>query len=199
MKAAVADEYAEELPQAGNWQEFEHFEWRGRPADAERWTVYHTRHRDSGLSAQSNAARIEQALARFGDDVLLQRFDHWQFGWVDGVVVRVFGPDGEHTEAFAALCDLLLRLKHQPVLDETDHSKRVYEATTENIREATKLHPRVVIERLPDDFPALMFDWFWLHNDQAVENTDDQGGYPNDAQVAECVRALWPQALDETE
>ena len=188
-----------ELPQPGNWQEFEHFEWQGRPADAERWTIYHTRHRDSGLSAQSNAAQVEQALAGFSDDVSFQRFSDWQFGWVDVVVVRVFGPDGEHTEAYAALCGLLLRLKDQPVLDETDHSKRVYETTTENIREATKLHSRVVIERLPDDFPALMFDWFWMHNDRAVQNADDQGGYPNDIQVAECVRALWPQALEETE
>ena len=199
MKAAVADEYADELPQAGNWQEFEYFEWQGRPADAERWTVYHTRHRDSGLSDQSNAAQLAQALDGFDDDVSFQRFDHWQFGWVDVAAVRVFGPDGEHSEAYAALCDLLLRLKDQPILDETDHSQRVYEATTENVREAAKLHSRVVIERLPDDFPPLMFDWFWMHNDRAVENTDDQGGYPNDAQVAECVRALWPSALEETE
>ena len=93
----------------------------------------------------------------------------------------------------------MLRDAHQPVLDGTDHSKRVYETTTENIREATILHPHVVIERLPDGFPALMFDWFWMHNDRAVQGTDDQGGYPNDAQVAECVRALWPQALEEAE
>ncbi len=199
MKAAVADEYAEELPQAGNWRGFADFEWQGRPADAERWTLCHVRHRDSGLSAQSNAAQVEQALAKFGDDVLFQRFDHWQSGWVDAVVVRVFGPDGEHTEAYAALCDLLLRLKDQAVLDETDYSKRVYEATTENIRETTKLHSRVLIDRLPDDFPALMFDWFWMHNDRAVQDTDDQGGYPNDDQVIECVRALWPQALNATE
>ena len=199
MGATTRSTHAEELPKAGNWQGDEHFEWRERPADAERWTLCHVRHRDSGLSAQSNAAQVEQAMAKFGDDALFQRFDHWQFGWVDAVVVRLFGPDGEHTEAYAALCDLLLRLKDRPVLDETDYSKRVYEATTENIREATKLHPRVVIDRLPDDFPALMFDWFWMHNDRAVQNTDDQGGYPNDAQVAECVRALWPQALEETE
>ena len=197
MGATTPSECAAELPQAGNWQGDEHFEWRGRPADAERWTLCHTRHRDSGLSAQSNATQIEEALAEFDDDVLFQRFDHWQFGWVDAVVVRVFGPNGEHTEAYAALCDLLLRLKDQPVLDETDHSKRVYEATTENIRETTRLHPDVATERLPDDFPALMFNWFWNHNDRAVENTDDQGGYPNDAQVADCVRALWPQALQE--
>ena len=57
----------------------------------------------------------------------------------------------------------------------------------------------MVLDSLPDDFPALMFDWFWNHNDRAVENTDDQGGYPNDDQVAECVQALWPQALEDTE
>ena len=199
MQAAVADEYSEELPQAGNWRRFEHLEWRGRPADAERWILCHTRHRDSGLSAQSNAAQIEEALVGVEDDVSLQRFDHWQFGWVDVAAVRVSGPQGEHTEAYAALCDLLLRLKDQPVLDETDYSKRVYEATAENIQEAVRLHPHVVIERLPDDFPALMFDWFWMHNDRAVENTDDEGGYPNDDQVAECVLELWPQALGETE
>ena len=190
---------AEELPQAGNWRGDEHFEWQGRPADAERWTLCHVRHRDSGLSAQSNAAQIEHALAGFSDDVLFQRFDHWQFGWVGAVAVRVLGPDGEHTEAYETLCDLLLRLKVRPVLDETDYSKRVYEATTENIREAVRFHPQVVIDRLPDDFPARMFDWFWNHDDRAVQNMDDQGGYPNDHQVTECVRALWPQALKAIE
>ncbi len=198
MGATTPSECAAELPQAGNWQGDEHFEWRGRPADAERWTLCHIRHRDSILSAQSNAATVEQAMAGFGNDVLFQRFDHWQFGWVDAVVVRVFGPGDEQTEAYAALCELLLRLKDRPVLDETDYSKRVYEATTENIREAVHLHPGVVIDRLPDDFPALMFDWFWNHDDRAVENTDDQGGYPNDDQVTQCVRVLWPVALNET-
>ena len=154
MSATTRAAHAEGLPQAGNWQGDEHFEWRGRPADAERWTLCHVRHRDSGLSAQSNAAQIEQALAKFTGDVLLQRFDHWQFGWVDAVAVRVFGPDGEHTEAYETLCDLLLRLKDRPVLDETDYSNRVYEATTENIREAVRLHPRAMTDRLPDDFPA---------------------------------------------
>ena len=198
MGATTPSECAAELPQAGNWQGDEHFEWRGRPADAERWTMCHIRHRDSGLSAQSNAAQIEQALAKFSDDVLFQRFDHWQFGWVDAVVVRVFDPDDQHAEAYAVLCDLLLRLKDRPVLDETDYSNRVYEATTENIREAVRVHPQVMIDRLPGDFPALMFDWLWNHNDRAVQNMDDQGGHPNDEQVAECVGALWPRALNDS-
>ena len=198
MSATTRAARAEGLPQAGNWQEDVRFEWRGRPVDAERWTLCHVRYRDSSLSAQSNAAQVEQVLAKFTDDVLFQRFDHWQFGWVEAVVVRVFGPDGDHTEAYETLCDLLLRLKDRPVLDETDYSNRVYAATAENIRQAVRLHPRVMVDCLPDDFPALMFDWFWNHNDRAVQNTDDQGGYPNDEQAAECVHALWPQALKGT-
>lgn len=186
---------AEGMPQAGNWKRDKYFVWQERPADAERWTLCHVRHRDSGITAQSNAAQVEKALARFTDDASFHRFDHWLSGWVDAVAVRVFGPDGEHTEAYEALCDLLLRTKDQPVLSETDYSNRVYEATTENIREAVYLHPSVMSDRLPDDFSARMFDWFWDHDDRAVQNTDDQGGYPSADQVTECVRALWPLAL----
>ena len=99
MKTAVADECAEELPQAGNWRRFEHFEWHRRPADAERWTLCHTRHRDSGLSAQSNAAQIEEALARFDDDVSFRFFDFSNVDVLDTLKVTVFGK--VHTEPAA--------------------------------------------------------------------------------------------------
>ena len=53
---------------AGNWQRFDSFVWfRDREIDdADRWAIVYTKHRDSGLTAQSNGSVVRKALHSFG-------------------------------------------------------------------------------------------------------------------------------------
>jgi hypothetical protein len=192
---------AQEL--AGNHRHFESFAWWDCPEDSDRWCVVYSHHRDSGLLDQSNAAAIEEALRPFMEmdepDVVGERHSHWGVGWVEGYAIRVFDQDGNVTAAFRRYCELRAKLSDYPVLDETDYSQREYDATVENIREAGH---RFVSDEAPDDWAAEAFSWFWECNQCAVENRDDQGGYPTDDEMKECLRDLgWlhPDYAEEEE
>ena len=171
---------------AGNWRDFRNFAWSRRNAfvDAEQWGIAYTHHRDSGLRALSNAAAIEKELSRFLDDddpdVLEEHHRHWAYGWVDGYAIRVY-RDGKITEAFKVYHELTERLAEYPVLDEQDYSRREYEATLANIKDlAWRLKHDY---ELPDGWEAQVFDWLWQHRQHALENHDDQGGYPPEADL----------------
>jgi hypothetical protein len=188
---------AQEL--AGNHEKFDSFVWWEHPEDAHNWCVVYSHHRDSGLLDQSNAAAIEKALEAFDGDVVAQRHSHWAVGWMEGYVIRVFDENGNVTAAFRRYCELRAKLSDYPILDETDYSQREYDATVENIREAGR---RFVSDEAPDDWAAEAFSWFWECNQHAVENRDDQGGYPTDDEMKECLRELgWlpPDYSDEEE
>ena len=192
---------AQEL--AGNHRDFECFAWWNRPADDESWAIVYTHHRDSGLLDQSNAAAIEKALEAFMDgeagDVVAQRHTHWAVGWLEGYAIRVFDQDGNITVAFRRYCELRAKLSDYPILDESDYSQREYDATVENIREAGR---RFVSDDAPPEWAAEAFSWFWECNQRAVENRDDQGGYPSDEEMKECLADLgWldPDYADEAE
>jgi hypothetical protein len=192
---------AQEL--AGNHRDFECFAWWNRPADDGKWAVVYTHHRDSGLLDQSNAAAIEEALRPFMEmdepDVAGESHSHWAVGWVKGYAIRVFDENGDITAAFRRYCELRARLADYPILNETDYSQREYDATLGNIAEAGR---RFVADEAPDDWPSEAFSWFWECNQRAVENRDDQGGYPSDEEMKECLADLgWldPDYADEAE
>jgi hypothetical protein len=125
---------------AGNWRQFICFAWhRGYDLeDADQWAIVYTSGRDAGLLSQSNHAEIVKLLAPFtkGDDpdVVFESHSHWAVGHVDGFSVRVFGNNGEITEAFTEFCRIKERLDDYPVFNESDYSEREYEATLENYR-----------------------------------------------------------------
>jgi hypothetical protein len=178
---------------AGNWQRFDSFVWfraidLDEPSD---WAVLYTHHRDSGLIDQSNASVIEEALQPFteGDDpdVVMESHSHWAVGHIDGFSLRVF-KDGQITEAFRCYHDLEARMDDYALLDEEDYSRREYEATLENIADAAWRLKRSF--ELPEGWEAQVFDWFWQHNQHAVENRDDQGGYPEEAELEAAFEAL---------
>jgi hypothetical protein len=179
---------------AGNHRDFECFAWWNRPAewnrpaDDESWAVVYTHHRDSGLLDRSNAAAIEVALRPFMEmdepDVVGESHSHWAVGWVEGYAIRVFDQTGNVTAAFRRYCELRAKLANYPILDETDYSRREYDATVENIRQVG-LH--FVSDGAPAEWPAEAFSWFWECNQRAIENRDDQGGYPTDDEMKECL------------
>lgn len=171
---------------AGNWRRFDSFAWfRAKDlADADNWAIFYTHHRDSTLSDQSNAAVIAKALNGFQErddpDVLAESHGHWAVGWIDGFAIRIF-HDGKITDAFRAYHRITQRLEDYPLLDEQDYSRREFEATLANLPNAA-WRLRHDFE-LPDDWQTEVYDWFSDHEPAAIENRDDQGGYPTEDQL----------------
>jgi hypothetical protein len=178
---------------AGNWMQFECFIWeRARDLDEpDNWAIVYTHHRDSGLLDQSNATAIEKALEPFteaeGPDVVVESHRHWAVGWIDGFSIRVFRK-GKITEAFRKYHKLAQALADYPILDESDYSQRETEATFENLADSTwRLDDEY---DLPDDWESDVYHWFSEHDPAAVENTDDQGGYPDEEQLRVAFEAM---------
>lgn len=178
---------------AGNWKKFDSFAWfrRRELTDPDAWAVVYTHHRDSGLLAQSNASVFTKNLEPFTDgddpDVAMESHSHWAVGHIDGFSIRVF-KDGEITPAFKVYHELAERQANYPVLDESDYSQREYAATLANITDAA--HRLKHEYALPDGWEGDVFSWFWDHNQRAVENRDDHGGYPSEDDLRAAFAAL---------
>ena len=178
---------------AGNSQRFQCFVWYRdrelkRPQD---WAVIYTHNRDSGLLDQSNAAVIRKAMMSFteGDDpnVVFESHTHWAVGHVDGFSIRVFRR-GRITKAFRTYHELAERMADYPILDENDYSERELNATFENVDLAAwKLKQEF---SLPEDWQSDVYSWLSDHRDHALENTDDQGGWPDDDDLEAAFEAL---------
>lgn len=185
---------------SGNWRGFKSFAWHRATDldDGENWAILYTHNRDSGLLDVSNAAAIAKALEPFteGDDpdVVGEQHDHWACGWIDGFSIRVFRTrSGEITEAFKVYHALTARMTDYPVLDESDYSEREYEAALENIGLSAWRLKRDFA--LPDGWESSVFDWLWQHRDHALENVDDQGGWPEEDDIVAAFVALgYPRA-----
>lgn len=175
---------------AGNWQKFRCFVWwREREMkDAHEWAIIYTHNRDSGLLDQSNAAVIAKALAPFADkDVVFESHSHWAVGHVDGFSLRVFRR-GKITKAFRVYHELAEQMEAYPILDEADYSNREYEATFENIPLAAwRIKNRF---KLPQDWESEVYSWLSDNRCSALENTDDQGGWPDEDDLEAAFVAL---------
>ena len=178
---------------AGNWQDFNCFVWfrDSEIADSDQWAVIYTHHRDSGLLDQSNASVIRRSLIHFTDgddpDVVFESHSHWAVGHIDGFSVRVF-RDCQITDAFRTYHELAVRIDDYPILDESDYSERELEATFANITDAAWRLKNDF--ELPEDWESDVFSWLSDHNDRALENTDDQGGYPDEDALRDAFEAL---------
>lgn len=178
---------------AGNYEKFSCFAWF-RKSDLKKpedWSVIYTHNRDSGLLDQSNAAVINKAMKPFsdGDDpnVVFESHHHWAVGHVDGFSIRVF-KRGRITKAFRTYHELAMRLAEYPILDESDYSERELNATFENIGEAAW---RLKNEfDLPEDWQSEVYSWLSDNRDRALENTDDQGGCPDQEDLKAAFEAL---------
>lgn len=171
---------------AGNWKKFDCFVWhrRGEVADPDEWGIIYTSGRDSGLLTRSNEAEIAKILDPFteGDDpdLVAESHFHWACGHLNGYSIRVY-HDGELTPVFLAYISLAERCERYPILNEDDYSQREYDATITNIREAGLGYEDDY--NLPDDWAAEVYGWLSDNDGGAIENTDDQGGYPDDDEL----------------
>jgi hypothetical protein len=179
---------------AGNWRLFQSFCWHRRYDldDPDQWAVIYTHNRDSTLLEESNAAAIAAAMERFteGDDpdVVFESHSHWLVGHVDGFSLKVF-RNGVITEAFRMYHGLTERLATYPILDEEDYSRRESEALLGNIADAAwRLRHQY---HLPDGgWEGEVASWLWDHDQRAVENRDDRGGYPEESSLVAAFEAL---------
>jgi len=178
---------------AGNWRRFHCFAWfrQKEIVKPDDWAIFYTHHRDSGLLDQSNAAIIRKALEPFtkGDDpdVVFETHSSWLVGWMEGFSIRVFRR-GRITKAFRVWHELQERMDAYPILSESDYSEREFNATLENIPlMAWRLAKQFT---LPEGWESEVYDWLSQHNDSALENTDDQGGCPSEAEIEEALIAL---------
>lgn len=178
---------------AGNWQRWTCFVWLRdhEIEDPENWAIIYTHNRDSGLLDQSNADAIAEAMEPFTDgddpDVVMESHNHWAVGHVDGFSIRVY-RNGEITQAFRTYHDLMEQLNGYSILDEADYSERELEATLENIGDAAW---RVKDEyTLPNGWESDVYSWLSDNRSSAVENRDDQGGYPEEDDLRAAFDAL---------
>ena len=184
---------------AGNWQVFDCFVWyRANEIDSPgNWAIIYHSHRDSGLLDQSNAAAITKELESFAEvddpDLVFESHNHWACGWIDGFSIRVFRY-GEITPAFKVYHELAERIAEYPILDEEDYSRREYEATVANIADAAwRLKDEF---ELSDGWQCEVYGWLSDNDSGAVENTDDQGGYPSEESLRAAFDALEFQQLE---
>lgn len=185
---------------AGNWQNWTCFVWDRECDldDADIWAIIYTHNRDSGLLDQSNADVIAETMEPFteGDDpnVVMESHNHWAVGHVDGFSIRVY-RDAEITGAFKTYHDLSEQLAGYPILDEEDYSERELEATLENINDAAW---RMKDEyTLPEGWESEVYSWLSAHRQRAVENRDDQGGYPEEDDLRAAFEALGYVQVEE--
>ena len=115
--------------------------------------------------------------------------------WLLSIELYVYRRDGEITDAFKAYHELCERLADYPILNEEDYSRREYEATLENITDsAWQLKNEY---ELPDGWEPEVFSWFWDHNQSAVENKDEQGGYPSEDDLRAAFAALGYEQVED--
>lgn len=167
------------------------FAWFGRKEMFETWSLgpFYV-HRDSTLLEQSNADALEKHMASLpdiADDYEINETSNWAVGWNKHMSFRVINEDGTPTRAFAWLKVFNDALASYPVADESDYSRREYEATLENID--SEGH-RYVRDGVAKGWAAKVFSWLWDHDQRAVENRDGQGGYPSAESIKTALGAL---------
>ena len=80
------------------------------------------------------------------------------------------------------------QLADYSVLDESDYSEREHEATLDNVVDACwRLKSQY---ELPDGWDSEVYSWLSDHRPGSVENRDDRGGYPSEADLQEAFDTL---------
>jgi len=190
-----AQDFAAEL--AGNWKKFESFAWSTKREleDPERFAIVYTRNRDSGLYAESNHAVLEGLIEKALEsgeldekNIWSESHNHWACGWVDGWVVRVYGPDGSVTKEFQWFSDnYLLPLSEYSLLSDEDYWEREYNAAIEAITQNGRNH---LVDNAPEDWACKVWGWFADNNQGALESSDDQGPWPSTDEIDQALESL---------
>lgn len=137
------------------------------------------------LLGESNQEALKAALDESdpsGETYELQRFAHWATPYERFIVAPNSNAHRVAVECICALADY-------PVLDESDYSQRVHDATLENIASELNRFVDMASDELAET-AAKVFGWLWEHNQSELESVDDQGGYPSSEGVKEALVEL---------
>lgn len=169
----------------------ENFIYLGDLPIGDTWSIGPTiQHRDSTLIDQSNAIALKEELkehSEWNDDWAIESMNHWAVGWVEKLCFRVVNKDGSPSEIFQFLLDWKQDLEDYPLADEELYSRMEYEATLENIGWVGSPYLK---EDYPDDWAEQVWAWFWDNNQRAIDNVDDEGGWPSREEMQEVLKAL---------
>lgn len=147
-------------------------------------------HRDSGLLDQSNAAMLRKALKDRGftkRDYYISESSHWAVGYVTHLTYRVVNKNGKASKIARFLKAWWKGLDNYPVADEFDYSERESEATYDNLKLAAE---HLLKDNPPKDWHDQLWQWYNENDEIALENVDDQGGWPSDESLKEALGAL---------
>ncbi len=136
------------------------------------------RSRDSTLLEEAN---FEATLKRLGGEsktVIVPRSGHWAAGWIETILVHK--DDVEAVKKAQAILD---DLEGYPVLDDELYSNKEYEAAISNIKDAGYKY------NLTEDDARKIYRWLGDQGND-MENTDDTGFYPDDAELEAAVKAI---------
>ena len=139
------------------------------------------------LDATDIEAELDTFTKGSNPDVAAEDHNHFLVGSIKGFSIRVF-KRGRITEAFRRWHELAQRLADYPLLDEWDYSRRQYQATLQNLPEAAR---RLRDDYdLPEGWEPVVYEWLSDHDDAAIENRDDRGGFPSEQQLRAAFEAL---------
>ena len=192
-KAVASDpEYQELAVQAvKDTEKIPNFSYSGDLPLGKTWAFVIGKHRDSGLLELSNYETVEKDLKeRFPEDVEGVHSSHWAVGWVDELAVHMLDEKGKVTPAGVASIEWKEKLESYPVADEEDYNERQYEATIENIMSEGRID-----RQMAED----VFGWLWDFDQDAIQDRDDQGGYPSKEQIENALNELGYEVDGETE
>ena len=163
--------------------------------DRSQWGSIIGQNRDATLLPRSNwAVVVADMKKRFPNDVEVIRFGHWGVGWVEEFFVRLWDAQGQITPAAEAGLEWMKGLEEYPIADGDHYYEMEYDATLHWIEEAGHW---LVSSKAPKDWSAAVHEWFQDNDQSAVENHDDTGGYPSEAQMREALEALGWLEKDE--
>lgn len=141
--------------------------------------------RDSRLLETSNWQVVTHDLmTRFPGQCEIVHESHWLVGWVDSLAIHVQNDTGELMPIVYAAFDWIAKLDDYPVADEEHYSGLVYAAQIESIENTYGLHLRAT--HVPKSWAYRVFSWLWDNDQDACENTDDEGYVDEDSVIRAC-------------
>lgn len=156
-------------------------------------------HRDSGLLEQSNSRvllRRLESLPEFEEVWEVHELGHWAVGWVKHLSFQLFDEGGtKPTAIYVWLREWFAKLEDYPLADEDDYSALECEATYENVKSAVSMYRYRYLGDRDLDHEAI-HTWLQENTPNALDNRDDQGGWPSDEAIAQAVEALYGPATE---
>ncbi len=128
--------------------------------------------------------------------VIAESHSHWLVGHIDGFSIKVYSR-GKVTKAFCIFYELLQQIEAYSILDESDYAMREHAATLANIDFAACS----LIDRfnLPEDWREQVYTWLLANDESQVENTEDEGGWPDEEGIEASFTALGFEEIEAAE